>query len=51
LSKTGPHDTPGTWMSLLSAVCHQIEVAAKGWSIDQRSPNEYDVSECDREAL
>ena len=42
--------TPGTWMSLVSGVCCQVEVCASGWSFVQRSPADCDVSECDREA-
>jgi hypothetical protein len=38
-------------MSLVSAVCCQVEVSATGWSLVQRSRTECGVSECDREAL
>jgi len=41
---------PGTWMSLMSAVCCQVAVSASGWSLVQRSPTECDMSECDRVA-
>jgi hypothetical protein len=37
-------------LSLVSAVCCQVEVSASGRSLIQRSPTECDVSECDREA-
>jgi hypothetical protein len=37
-------------LSLVSAVCCQVEVSAKGRSLVQRSPTECGVSECDREA-
>jgi hypothetical protein len=38
-------------MSVVSVVCCQVEVSAKGWSLVQRSPTECDVSTvCDREA-
>ena len=35
---------------LLSVVCCQVEVSTSGRSLVQRSPTEYGVSECDREA-
>jgi hypothetical protein len=34
----------------VSVVCCQVEVSATGWSLVQRSPTEYGVSECNREA-
>jgi len=37
-------------LSVVSVVCCQAEVPASGWSLVQRSPNEYGVSECDRES-
>jgi hypothetical protein len=37
-------------LSLVSVVCCQVEVCATGLSLVQRSPTEYGVSECDREA-
>jgi hypothetical protein len=37
-------------LSLVSVVCCQVEVSATGCSLVQRSPTEYGVSECDREA-
>jgi len=37
-------------LSLVSAVCCQVEVSVSGWSLVQRSPAECGVSECDREA-
>ena len=37
-------------MSVVSAVCCQVEVCASGRSLVQRSPTECVVSECDREA-
>jgi len=40
---------PGTWMSVVSAVCCQFEVSAAGRSLVQRTPTECDVSECDLE--
>jgi hypothetical protein len=37
-------------MSLVSVVCCQVEVSARGWSLVQRSPTECGVSKvCDRE--
>jgi hypothetical protein len=36
-------------LSLVSAVCCQVEVSASGSSLVQRSPTECDVSECDLE--
>jgi hypothetical protein len=33
-------------VSLVSVVCCQIEVSARGWSLVQRSPTECGVSEC-----
>ena len=38
------------YLSVVSVVCCQVEVSASGWSLVQRSPTEFDVSECDREA-
>ena len=38
----------GAWMCVVSVVCYQVEVAASGWSLVQRSPTECGVSECDR---
>ena len=41
----------GAWLlSLVCAVCCQVEVSALGWSLDQRGPTDCGVSECDREA-
>jgi hypothetical protein len=37
-------------LSLVSVVCCQVEVSASGWSLIERSPTDYGVSECDREA-
>jgi len=37
-------------MSVLSAVCCQVEVSAPGLLLVHRSPTECDVSEYDREA-
>ena len=34
----------------MSVVCCQVEVSASGSSRVQRSPTEYGVSDCDREA-
>jgi hypothetical protein len=39
------------FMFLVSVVCCQIEVSALGRSLVQRSPTDYGVTECDREAL
>jgi hypothetical protein len=36
-------------LSLVSVVCCQVEVAASGLSLAQRSPTACGVSECDRE--
>ena len=33
-------------LSLISVVCCQVLVSALGWSLVQRSPTEFDVSEC-----
>jgi hypothetical protein len=33
-------------LSLVSVVCRQVEVAATGWSLFQRSPTECGVSKC-----
>jgi hypothetical protein len=38
------------YMSLVSVVCCQVEVCATGWSLVQRSPADWRVSGCDREA-
>jgi hypothetical protein len=38
------------YLSLVIVVWCQVEVSATGWSLVQRSPTEYVVSECDREA-
>jgi hypothetical protein len=35
---------------LVSVVCCQVEVSASGWSLFQRSPTEWDVSELDHES-
>jgi len=40
---------PGSYRSLVSVLCFQVEVSASGRSLVQRSPNECGVSECDRE--
>jgi len=37
---------PGTWMSVVSAVCCQVEVSATDWSLVQRSPTDSDASLC-----
>jgi hypothetical protein len=37
-------------MSVVSAVCCQVEVSATGWSLVQRSPIECGVSDSAREA-
>jgi hypothetical protein len=34
----------------VSIVCCQVEVFTSNWSLAQISPNERDVSECDRES-
>jgi hypothetical protein len=34
--------------SLVSVVCYQVEVSARGQSLIQSSPTECGVSECDR---
>ena len=39
----------GTWMSVVSVECCQVEVSASGSPLVQRSPTECGVSECDRE--
>ena len=31
-------------------VCYQVEVSVSGWSLVQRIPTDWSVSECDREA-
>jgi hypothetical protein len=36
-------------LSRVSVVCCHVGVSASGWSLVQRSPNECNVSECDRE--
>jgi len=41
---------PGSWMSVVTVVCCQVEVCATCWSLVQRSPTERGVSECDRES-
>ena len=38
------------YLSVVNVVCCQVEVSAFGWSLVQRNPTEYYVSECDREA-
>jgi hypothetical protein len=40
---------PGAWMSVCCESC-QIEVSASDWSLIQRSPTEWCVSECDLKA-
>jgi hypothetical protein len=40
---------PGTWMSVVSAVCCQFEVSAVSRSLVQRTPTECGVPECDLE--
>jgi hypothetical protein len=37
-------------LSVVSVVCCQVEVSASGWSLVQRSPIEFGVSECDNES-
>jgi hypothetical protein len=37
-------------LSLVYAVCYQVEVSASGWSLVQRSPTECGVSEYDHES-
>jgi hypothetical protein len=37
-------------LSLVSVVCCQVVVSATGWSLVQRSPTEYSVTECHSEA-
>ena len=37
-------------LSVVSVVCCQIEVSTMGRSLVQKSPTEYSVSDCDREA-
>ena len=37
---------PGAWMSVVSAVCCQVEVSATSWSLVQRSPTDCGVSLC-----
>ena len=41
---------PGSWMSVFSVVCCQVEVSKSGLSHVQRSRTERGVSECDRES-
>jgi len=41
---------PGSYRSLVSVLCCQVEVSASDRSLVQRSPTECCVSECDREA-
>ena len=38
-------------VSVCVCVCGQVEVSASDWSLIQRSPTEWGVSECNREAL
>jgi len=40
----------GAWMSVSCILCCQVEVSAAGQSLVQRSPTDWDVSECDRES-
>jgi hypothetical protein len=40
---------PGTWMSVVSVVCCQVEVSAMSWSLVQRSPTDCGTSLCDLE--
>jgi len=40
---------PGTWMSVVSAVCCHFEVCAAGRPLVQRTPTDCGVSECDLE--
>jgi hypothetical protein len=42
---------PGACLSVVSDVCCQVEVTASGLSLVQKSPTEFDVSECDRGSL
>ena len=37
-------------LSVVSVMCFQVEVSSTGRSLVQTSPNDYCVSECDREA-
>ena len=34
-------------LSLVSVVCCQVDVSASGWSLVQRSPSDWGVSDCD----
>ena len=43
-------NSAGVWMSLVSAVCCQVEVSASGWSLVQRIPTDCDVSECNHKS-
>jgi len=38
-------------LTLVSFVCCQVEVSASGSSLEQRSPFDCDVAECDRESI
>jgi hypothetical protein len=40
---------PEAWLSLVSAVCCQVEASAKSRSLVQKNTTEYDVSVCDIE--
>jgi hypothetical protein len=35
---------PGSWMSVVSVVCCQVEVCATSWLLVQRSPTDYGAS-------
>jgi hypothetical protein len=41
----------GGCLSVVSVMCCQVKVSASGWSLVQRSPSEFGVADCDREAL
>ena len=50
ISVSNPTEGMDGCLSLVSAVCCQVEVSASGWSFVQRSTAEWGVSECDCEA-
>ena len=50
LSRIVSSKPPGSWMSVVSVVCCQVEVSVSGRSLVQRIPTEFRVSECDNEA-
>jgi hypothetical protein len=50
ISGSNPTEGMDVCLSLVSAVCCQVEVLASDWSLVERSTTEWGVSECDREA-